>query len=924
MFKHKSIINLLPGWLQQRIFASAHELAGGIQQASDQQNFSLELQNSKLNRTSMTNLHFNKMLKPVSRHRSKPSNFHKEYSSDPTKVSETPSQLKQAQLDLNRLSMLHKLGEKNGRDILGRSINYFLNKIPQNIQDLRNALDSEKVETIRQIAHNMKSSSATLGAMRLAEYCLQLETAARKNQRDDMVRLIKSIEDITPLVLSVLRDIQTAPQPAEPIQTFTQADAERILLVDDDAGFRLTTRDALQSAGFIVDEASSGEQALAMLNNNFPDLILLDALMPDIDGFEICQQLKKRDDIPAIPIMMVTGLDDMDSVNRAFKSGADSFASKPLNYTILIHRLRFQLRAAKNALALRENEERLASAQRMAKLGYWRWDAKKDELIVSDQFTSMFTSKHENGCKNIACYLEYIHPDDRKSIYKSIISVLNGAPTQSADLRIITDKKREIILHQEIALTADSDNVILGTVQDVTRQHNAEKRIRQLAYFDELTGIASRAYFYQHVKNQIKGANRRHEKFSLLFLDLDGFKDINDSLGHSAGDKLLVAIAQRLQKLMRDSDLVARLSGDEFCIFIDNVNDEYEAAALSRRSLHEINQPLSLGTQIIHPRCSIGIAIYPEDGENLDELLKAADSAMYAAKEKGKHCYAFYHPNLTAQAENRLQMEQDLRLAIERNELELLYQPQIELCSGKMVGVEALIRWNHPEKGVISPVEFIPIAERIGLIKTLGHWVLKTACTQAVCWREMGLQGLQVAVNISPTHFQDPTLATTIKEVLKETGMHVADLELEVTESVVQTTGNNVDMFTRLRDMGLKIAIDDFGTGYSSLSSLKYLPIDCLKIDRVFIIDMLNDPESSIILGAIANVAHALGYVVVAEGVEDHDQVVALNGFGCEMIQGYYFSRPVCADKIPALAQRDFMATSLTNKIDCLAVDTRK
>ncbi len=690
----------------------------------------------------------------------------------------------------------------------------------------------------------------------------------------------------------------------------TQVCRERILLVDDDPVFRLITSKALQGAGFNVDEASSGEEALVKFETNVPDLVLLDAMMQGMDGFEVCQKLRNNRNYPGVPILMVTGLEDMDSVNLAFESGADGFTSKPLNYTALIHRLRFQLRAGHETRVLHESEERLVNAQRLAKLGYWRWDAATEELFMSDE-VSLMLKTHPGSChKHIDDYLERIHVEDREFVHNSIISMLAGTPQQPADFRLLTHNNKEIIVHQEMDLAPDSDHVVIGTVQDITRQRASEQRIRQLAYFDELTGIASRAYFYQHTDNLIKGALRRSERFSLLYLDLDGFKDINDSLGHDAGDELLKIIAQRLQLVLRESDFVARLSGDEFCILVDNIKDQYDAADVSERCLIEINKPVTLGQHKICPRCSIGIAHFPEDGRDLQALLKAADSAMYAAKEKGKHRYAFYQPALTTLAENRLRIEQDLRLAIERNEFELHYQPQVELKTGFMVGVEALIRWHHPEKGLLAPDKFIYVAERIGLIKQLGDWVLETACRQAIVWQKMGLPRFQMAVNISPTHFQDPALATTVVRILAETGWQAADLELEVTESVVQTTGDNIDMFNNLKAIGLKIAIDDFGTGYSSLASLKYLPIDCLKIDRVFVTDMLKDPDSSIILGAIVNVAHALGHEVVAEGVETMDQAVALYGIGCEIVQGYLFSRPVTAEKLPGLAQHNFKSVN--------------
>ncbi len=837
-------------------------------------------------------------------------------------------QLEQGLLDLGRLEQLRTLGEMSGRNVLGKSIKHFIEQTPEDVKNLRKQIDAGDAEALRQIAHSMKSGSANLGAMSFSELCMQLEGAAREKQLYKVPELMQSIETLMLPVLAVLKDEakknglveheevnqeQSDQQETGSDLPEIQLCKERILLIDDDSGFRLTTSEALKGAGFTVIEASSGEEALVKFETNVPDLVLLDAVMQGMDGFELCQKLRNNRFYPGIPILMVTGLEDMDSVNLAFESGADGFASKPLNYTVLIHRLRFQLRAAQETRALHESKEQLANAQRLAKLGYWRWDAEKEELFVSDEVLSMLKT-HQGGCyKHIDDYLERIHVEDRELVHNSIISMLAGTPQQSADFRLQTHNNKEIIVHQEMELAADSDRVVIGTVQDITRQRASEQRIRQLAYFDELTGIASRAYFYQHTGDLIKGALRRSERFSLLYLDLDGFKDINDSLGHDAGDELLKIIAQRLQQVLRDSDFVARLSGDEFCILVDNIKDQYDAADVSERCLKEINQPITLGQHKICPRCSIGIAHFPEDGRDLQALLKAADSAMYAAKEDGKHRYAFYQPALTALAENRLQIEQDLRLAIERNQLELHYQPQVELKTGFMVGVEALVRWHHPEKGLLAPDKFIHVAERIGLIKQLGDWVLETACRQAVVWQKMGLPRFQMAVNISPTHFQDPALATTVVRILGETGWKATDLELEVTESVVQTTGDNIDMFNDLRAIGLKIAIDDFGTGYSSLASLKYLPIDCLKIDRLFVTDMLNDPDSSIILGAIVNVAHSLGHEVIAEGVETMDQAVALYGIGCETVQGYLFSRPVTAEKLSGLAQQNFKSVNTDN-----------
>jgi diguanylate cyclase (GGDEF)-like protein len=502
-----------------------------------------------------------------------------------------------------------------------------------------------------------------------------------------------------------------------------------------------------------------------------------------------------------------------------------------------------------------------------------------------------------------------VHPEDRAFLRDQIQEVAAGGAPQAADYRLLTRRNQTRIVHQLLSVVPDEPGVILGTVQDITEQRASEQRIRQLAYSDLLTGLASRAYFHKHLEDVIRAAHRRDERFALLYLDLDAFKDVNDSLGHDVGDELLRRVAKRLQSVLRETDFVARLSGDEFCILVDNVGDQYDAADVARRTLEALNQSVELGGQSMRPRASIGIAYYPGDGEDVQTLLKAADSAMYAAKEEGKHRYAFYQPEFTRKAQHRLHMEQALRHALEQDpqQLEIQYQPQVDLKTGRMSGVEALVRWQHPEKGLLSPLEFIPVAERIGVIDLLGEEVLLRACRKLAQWRQEGMTELSLAVNISPLQFGNPKLPETLRRVLDETGVPASRLELEVTESVVQTQGNNLIAFEQIRELGVKLAIDDFGTGYSSLSSLKYLPIDCLKVDRLFVKDMLDDRDSAVLLGTIVGVAHALGHSVVAEGVEDKAQIQVLQGLGCDKIQGFYFSRPVAASEIPGLARTDFL-----------------
>jgi len=434
----------------------------------------------------------------------------------------------------------------------------------------------------------------------------------------------------------------------------------------------------------------------------------------------------------------------------------------------------------------------------------------------------------------------------------------------------------------------------------VMERDQAQKRIRELAYTDELTGLASRAHFYQKLEALIKTTVRHKRRFALLYIDLDDFKSVNDSLGHDAGDQLLRTIAKRLENTCREIDFVARLSGDEFCILAEEVDDDY-AANVAQRCLDAMSHPLDLASRKLTPACSIGIAHYPDDGEDLSTLIKAADTSLYAAKENGKNQYAFYKPEQTQKAEYRFQVEQYLRDAINKQQLSLVYQPQISVSTGEIIGVEALSRWRHPLLGQVPPVDFIATAERIGMIKPLTEWVLGTACRQAVAWKKEGFPTLRMAINISPIHFLDKEIVSQIKRVIDETGMVAAELELEVTESVVQTDPRNLSIFQDLKDLGIQMAIDDFGTGYSSFASLKHLKVDCLKIDKYFVDDMLVDKKALTLISSMVEMGHKLGYGIIAEGVESTEQLDILRSLNCEAAQGYLFSKPVTADKISTL-----------------------
>ena len=439
----------------------------------------------------------------------------------------------------------------------------------------------------------------------------------------------------------------------------------------------------------------------------------------------------------------------------------------------------------------------------------------------------------------------------------------------------------------------------------VVERDQAQKRIQKLAFTDEVTGLASRANFYQKLEESIKISNRYDRRFALLYIDLDNFKSINDSLGHDTGDTVLAAIAKRLESTIREIDYIARIGGDEFCILVEEVGDDC-AAKVAQRCLESTSAPIEVSSRKFTPMCSIGIAHYPEDGKDPSTLLKTADTSLYAAKENGKNQFAFYNQELTRKAEYRFQVEHYLREAIEQQQLSLVYQPQVNIQTGKIIGVEALSRWHHPELGQVPPTDFIATAERIGMIKPLSEWVLDTACRQAMAWKKQGFPAMQMSVNISPIHFLDEDIISLVKRIIDETGIPPKELSLEVTETVVQTKKENLAIFRDLKNLGVQLAIDDFGTGYSSLASLKHIEVDCLKIDKYFVDEMLVDDKGFVLIDAMVEMGHKLGYKIVAEGVETLKQLEILKRLGCETIQGYLYSKPIIANEISKLIDSNF------------------
>ena len=442
-------------------------------------------------------------------------------------------------------------------------------------------------------------------------------------------------------------------------------------------------------------------------------------------------------------------------------------------------------------------------------------------------------------------------------------------------------------------------SIVEGTLVDITERKVAEQRVQSLAYYDALTGLPNRILLHDRLSKALATARRREHKVALLFFDLDRFKIINDSLGHSVGDLLLQDVAERLKSCAREEDTVARLGGDEFLIVLTHVNDIPGAAVSAERFMDALTSTFVIQGHSLSVGCSLGISIFPEHGADSETLIKHADAAMYSAKDGGRNNFQFFTADMNAQAVERLALENGLRLALDKKELFLVYQPQMDIATGTISGLETLLRWQHPELGLVPPDKFIRIAENSGLIVPIGEWVLRTACSQARKWQDEGLPAVSIAVNVSAVQFRQQGFCELIRRVLRETGLAAHNLELELTESLLLGNADvTLSVLQELKAMGLTLAIDDFGTGYSSFSYLKRFPVSKLKIDRSFVRDVAVNPDDAAITIAIISMAKSLNLKVIAEGVEDEAQMSFLRAHQCDEIQGYYFSKPLVVDKV--------------------------
>ena len=689
-----------------------------------------------------------------------------------------------------------------------------------------------------------------------------------------------------------------------------------VLVADDDPVMRLLMRQMLTQVGLDVIEAEDGVQALASYKHSGPDLVMLDVDMPALDGFAVCREIRRQEVGGTVPIIMVTGGDELEAVTRAYEVGATDFISKPINWPILGHRVLYVLRASDAIARLR-----IADAHNRAVLA-----------AIPDTFFRLnregYYLDYEQGHDASAgfslgdCVGSHIRdvlpPEIAARLLEQTHAVLATQHIGSVDYTLT---RADSTRHFEARLVATGADEVLGLVRDISERKRTEEQIRRLAYCDSLTGIPNRQAFLETLERELARSKEHDKKFAVLFMDLDAFKRINDTLGHDVGDHLLKVVSERLRETIRPSDLVlrgehefettaggsnlARLGGDEFTILIPDLERVEDALNVAHRVKEAMRRPFMIESHEIFVTASIGISLYPEDGEDCNSLLKYADTAMYHAKNCGKNNAKLYSSSLTMEIMSHVKMEVGLRKALQNNELYLLYQPQIDVPSTQIVGVEALVRWRHPERGIISPTEFIPLAEETGLIVPIGEWVLRTACNQAKAWQSNSGRAIRMAVNLSAKQFKDENLMQIVLSALADTGLDARLLELELTEGTLMDDARaTMVTLEQLRGIGVYLSIDDFGTGYSSMNYLKRFDVRALKIDKSFIAGLPQDAENAAITRAIIAMAHGLKMVVVAEGVETDEQLLMLEEYGCDMVQGYFLGHPSPHDTITAMLAR--------------------
>jgi PAS domain S-box-containing protein len=696
-----------------------------------------------------------------------------------------------------------------------------------------------------------------------------------------------------------------------------------VLLVDDDGVARLLTASALAERGFRVTEAASGSAALELFASEMPDIVVLDALMPELDGFATCERLRRLPGGEHVPVLMLTGLDDETSIARAYEAGAtDFFVKTNSQWTLLAERLRYLLRSARMRKELAASQAKLTRAQRIARLGSWVWDLVGRWVTLSDEcYTIAGLTRQEQGVADWFVWSRVLE-EDRARIVDLFREALVTRKPLDFETRLVRPNNQVRTVHVEAEMEFDDAGRAIamhGVVQDITERRQAEDQIRQLANFDSLTGLPNRRFFRDQLATSIDRAKAHHGLVAVLFIDVDRFKKANDTLGHDIGDQLLREVGKRLNQTVRGSDTVARgeagdakpaptgvvgavthsvarLGGDEFIVLLTEITGPDDVARVVERLLEAIRQPIHFGSQELFVTASVGVSLYPNHGDDVDTLIRMADIAMYVVKDSGRNGWQMFDDAMNAATSQRWRLETSLHRALERNELVLHYQPKVDAETGAIVGAEALMRWQRDGE-LIPPAQFIAVAEESGLIVPITEWAIDEVCRRLVAWSEAGVRPVPVSINISSRHIQRASLIEPVQRALATSALPADLIELELTETVLmQNIEQALPLLQALKRLGVSISIDDFGTGYSSLSYLKRLPIDTLKIDRSFVRELESSDDNAAIVTAIIAMGRSLHLRVIAEGVETRYQMRRLHEQGCRLMQGWLFAKAVDAD----------------------------
>ncbi len=823
-------------------------------------------------------------------------------------------------IDSEIIERLINGSDESGNTAVIAEIEKFLQELTILIEELAEGITQQSRGAINHALLRLKRSCLDVGAFELSAECERLELAFVDQYEAGVIEIFARIEHGYLKLMNLLNTLKftSGDHPVklpESVNQHIDRDAAKVLVIDDDLFYREMLSSILQNEGYQTIEVGSGIEGLETAGDWLPDLILLDAVMDGMDGFEVCQHLKADQRLSKIPVIMVTALEDSESTRRSFDAGATNFITKPVNALILTNQLRFILRSKFIEQQLRDSESKLQVAQNLARLGHWRLNPRSGYFECSRHLVELCGGETDLICGSFANFLRVVHKDDRAPLLDAVGEALSGQKGESIRYRLYPQDGREVVVEQFIEILHGGLHVdsIVGAVQDVTRQSSMEDKIWQQAYYDDLTGLATHRHLVEHMDKWIKIAKRQENQLALLYIELDGFKLLSQELREKHASSLLKTLVLRLNQTLRESDFIARLDQDQFCILASGVKGQVSAAKIAENCLRALNQPLQIDDIEISALARIGIAQYPQDADSKHQLFKAAIAASKAARSNSGQVFAFYNQQSMQQVTESLAYQQDLHEALQQQQFKLYYQPIVSAREGnKLVAVEVMPLWYHPGRGLVQDDESIPLLHRMGKLNLLFTWMLENVIEDLKQWIGQGTE-IQVAIKLHPSQFDDDGLLQTITNRLDAAGLPARSLALEISSDAVRENQAIARYLDQLASLGVSLILSDFGSGHVSLASIRNLPVSYLKIDQAFIADILSRSENAALLSAIIGIGNAMGFSLIAEGVENLHEVKTLEVYGCDLFLGGFFSPPLNAIDVPALAVKDDLSEAYSS-----------